>query len=109
MAPENPAQYAYHASGNPSGDSGVQLSRLILEAIRVRNTGKDVCELGCGNGYLSGLLAEEGFNVLGVDASESGILIARESFGAGAEFLCRSIDPGLVDELGEDRFIVDSC
>ena len=103
-----PGEYRYRAAGNPSGDAGERLSRLIVAELQARLAcgGKVVCELGCGNGYLSGLLGELGFEVLGVDASESGIEIAQEHYGGSAAFLCRAIGPGLAAELGGERFDV---
>jgi len=51
--------------------------RLIrwLEAEHVRN----VLDLGCGNGAFTGALAEAGYDVVGVDMSESGIAVARRA------------------------------
>ncbi len=37
-------------------------------------------DLGCGNGSISNLLSELGFQVIGVDSSKSGISVARTSF-----------------------------
>lgn len=77
-----------------------------MRLVEARRPGKRICELGCGNGYLSGLLGERGFDVLGVDASESGVEIAKEQHASTAVFLCRSIEPGLAAELGRARFDV---
>ena len=105
-----PAEYRYRAAGNPSGDAGERLSRFIVAELQARRSGiaagEAVCELGCGNGYLSGLLGGLGFEVLGVDASESGIEIAQSHYGGSAAFLCRAIGPGLAAELGRERFDV---
>jgi 2-polyprenyl-3-methyl-5-hydroxy-6-metoxy-1,4-benzoquinol methylase len=106
MSEGSPADYRYRAAGNPSGAAGERLSRLIVAEIQARHPGKAVCELGCGNGYLSGLLGELGFEVLGVDASDSGIEIAQEHYGGSAAFLSRAIGPGLAADLGRERFDV---
>jgi 2-polyprenyl-3-methyl-5-hydroxy-6-metoxy-1,4-benzoquinol methylase len=37
-------------------------------------------DLGCGNGSISNLLSQLGFDVVGVDPSESGITMARRTF-----------------------------
>lgn len=37
-------------------------------------------DLGCGNGSLSHVIAEQGYEVVGVEESEQGIAIARQSF-----------------------------
>nr|WP_277882624.1 class I SAM-dependent methyltransferase [Microcoleus sp. FACHB-68] len=39
-----------------------------------------VLDLGCGNGSLTHLVAQHGYEVVGLDSSEQGIAIARESF-----------------------------
>ncbi|MCK6693193.1 MAG: class I SAM-dependent methyltransferase, partial [Thermoanaerobaculia bacterium] len=44
-------------------------------------------DLGCGNGALAGKLLNEGFNVYGIDASTSGIDIARRMHGEDRFFL----------------------
>ncbi len=51
--------------------------RKLLKGIGTR---AKVLDLGCGNGYFSHEIAKLGFEVHGVDRSESGIRIARESF-----------------------------
>lgn len=39
-----------------------------------------IVDMGCGNGYLAGLLARSGHDVLGFDVSADGIDIARKSY-----------------------------
>lgn len=39
-----------------------------------------VLDLGCGNGSLSHLIAQQGYEVVGVEDSEQGVAIARQSF-----------------------------
>ena len=41
---------------------------------------KSICDLGCGNGHISGRLAALDYDVTGVDASASGIQIARSAY-----------------------------
>lgn len=38
-----------------------------------------VLDVGCGNGYIASRLAEMGYSVVGVDASEEGVAIARNA------------------------------
>lgn len=42
--------------------------------------GRTAFDLGCGNGATSGMLAERGFSVTGVDTSQSGITLAQKAF-----------------------------
>jgi SAM-dependent methyltransferase len=43
---------------------------------------KRVFELGCGHGYIADRLSKEGFDVTGVDPSEQGIALGRQSYPA---------------------------
>jgi len=98
------SQYVYRQRENPNGKMGEVLARVVLANLGSLDGRGRICELGCGNGYLSGLMAAAGFEVLGLDASESGIRIASEHHGARARFICRSIRPDLAQELGQDSF-----
>lgn len=80
--------YGFTTAGNPSGRSGKSLSSKLCAVIcQIENVNR-ICELGCGNGYLANRLAEAGFQVTGIDASHTGIEIARK--GGSATFICRS-------------------
>jgi cyclopropane fatty-acyl-phospholipid synthase-like methyltransferase len=57
-----------------------------------------ILDLGCGNGGFTKALAAPGRELLGLDASESGIRLARES-GAPAEFLQATMDSPLPRDL----------
>ncbi len=48
----------------------------VVRALRAAGA-RTVLDLGCGNGALTAVLAREGFETLGADASESGVRIAR--------------------------------
>ncbi|MDF5717163.1 MAG: class I SAM-dependent methyltransferase [Rhizonema sp. NSF051] len=51
-----------------------------------------VLDLGCGNGSLSNLIAQQGYQVVGVEESASGIAIARQKFPD-----CRFIQASIYD------------
>jgi len=74
----------------------------LLEAVkqRLRRRRKDgkVLDLGCGNGFLSNELSRLGFNVYGVDSSQSGIQIARQAF-PHVQFLLGDVEEDLCPEL----------
>ena len=55
--------------------------RAILEAVRRHARGR-VLDAGCGEGWLARALAADGFEVVGIDASEELITRARELGGA---------------------------
>jgi 2-polyprenyl-6-hydroxyphenyl methylase/3-demethylubiquinone-9 3-methyltransferase len=61
--------------------------------------GQCIIDLGCGNGYLSGLLAGAGHRVVALDSSPEGIRIAREQFPA-IEFHCASVYDPLASFVG---------
>jgi len=44
-----------------------------------KNTNRCILDIGCGNGYLANYLISQGYNVYGTDASEAGIVIARQA------------------------------
>ena len=48
----------------------------ILEILN-KTDGKKILDIGCGNGWLTNLLIEKGYEAYGTDASESGIAIAK--------------------------------
>lgn len=65
---------------------------------------RTVLDIGCGNGTITGKLAQAGYEVTGIDVTPSGIERARASF-PGLDFRVHSIDDPLPDEL-RSRFDV---
>lgn len=66
-----------------------------------------VLDAGCGNGYVTGILLEAGFDVVGIDASASGIQQARAN-NPGGTFECLSVYEELKDRLGPFDLIVST-
>lgn len=66
-----------------------------------------IADLGCGNGYLAGLLAGLGHRVSALDSSEDGIRIAKEAYPA-IDFHCLSLYENLVPHIGSDYDVVIS-
>jgi len=73
----------------------------------VRESGaKKVVEVGCGDGWNCGQLAEAGFNVVGVDWSKNGVDHAKRLV-PGAEFFCGDVKSPEFREQFKDPF--DAC
>jgi 2-polyprenyl-3-methyl-5-hydroxy-6-metoxy-1,4-benzoquinol methylase len=71
-------EWTTDCAGN--GASGEKLTRVFVERVNKLKNVRSICDLGCGNGHISGRLAALGYDVTGVDASESGIRIARRAY-----------------------------
>ena len=78
---ETRQDYGYRTAG--LGCSHVYLLPKLLEILDAgrRTQGHvRIFELGCGNGSVADELHRRGFQVAGIDASESGIRVAREHY-----------------------------
>lgn len=62
-----------------------------------------VLDIGCGNGFTAGQFLARGCTVVGVDLSESGIKIARESYPQG-RFEILGADDHVLENLKEPAF-----
>lgn len=83
-----------------NGDVGLGVARKVLAIIAARPGVRTICDLGCGNGYLAGQLGARGFTVVGVDASETYLEIAREhNSRRGVTFVQGLIDANLARQL----------
>jgi SAM-dependent methyltransferase len=96
-------EFEWHVPDAGNGESGVGLITAFIRIIAALENVKTVCDLGCGNGYMPGRLAELGYRVTGVDASESGIDIAQANFSQ-ATFLRATIDSTLRDRMELEQF-----
>ncbi len=67
--------------------------------------GQPLLDLGCGNGYVSNMMAQLGYPVVGVDASDTGIPIARQAFPAVTFHHASAYEP-LAERLGRFRTVV---
>lgn len=65
-------------------------------------------DVGCGNGALCGRLLGQGYRVVGIDVSESGLAIARATHPA-ARFEMLAADDALLDRLAEPPFDYVTC
>lgn len=72
-------EFEWNVDGAGGGESGVGLADLFIKQVAALDKVERVCDLACGNGYISGRLAALGYDVVGVDASESGIQLATKN------------------------------
>jgi 2-polyprenyl-3-methyl-5-hydroxy-6-metoxy-1,4-benzoquinol methylase len=75
-------QYAY-LDGKSSHHHAYLLPPLLEMLSEIKRSGSQklrVLDLGCGNGSLSHLIAQQGYEVVGVEDSETGVNYARQSF-----------------------------
>lgn len=56
------------------------LLAMLKEAKPTDSSTIKVLDLGCGNGSLTHIIAQQGYDVVGLDSSEQGITIAQQSF-----------------------------
>ncbi|HEU5130545.1 MAG TPA: class I SAM-dependent methyltransferase [Pyrinomonadaceae bacterium] len=98
-------EFEWHAEGAGNGESGEKLTRVFVELVKKLDGVQSICDLGCGNGHISGRLAALGYHVIGVDASASGIEIARRAY-PGVEFVNALIDRDL--SLGQFDLMISS-
>src|SRR5215213_4678407 len=92
------------AAGN--GESGEKLTCMFVELVKKLEGVRSICDLGCGNGHISGRLAALGYDVTGVDASASGIRIARRAY-PNARFVEARLESNLTD-LGDFDLVISS-
>jgi 2-polyprenyl-3-methyl-5-hydroxy-6-metoxy-1,4-benzoquinol methylase len=97
------SEFKWNAAGAADGESGVALAEMIIKRITALKKIERICDLGCGNGYISGRLATLGYDVVGIDASESGTRIARQTHPQ-ARFICSFIDEGLCERIAHESF-----
>ena len=74
------SEFEWLAESAGNGESGEKLTLVFVELVRKLEGVRSICDLGCGNGHITGRLAELGYRVTGVDASSSGIAIARRAY-----------------------------
>ena len=74
--PDTPVEYPYSVAGVGHSDSYLlpSLARFLAQQRPAR-----IFEIGCGNGSTASWLQRRGIEVVGIDASASGIAIANES------------------------------
>jgi len=106
------SQYEYSYQDNCSGHDHAYLIAPLLEMLsQVKSSSQQklrVLDIGCGNGSLTNLIAQRGYEVVGVEESESGVAFARSSF-PDCQFIQGSIYNLPYAELGDSFDIVIAC
>lgn len=96
-------EFEWHVPEAGNGEAGVGLTEKFIHVVQRIENVKRICDLGCGNGFMAGRLADLGYEVTGIDASQSGIEIARANFPK-ATFLQVEIDATLPDRTKVQEF-----
>ena len=94
MAAPTYTEFEWHTESAGNGESGEKLTHVFTSLVQKLKDVRSICDLGCGNGHISGRLAALGFEVTGVDASKSGIQLARRTYPQ-ANFIEALIDRDL--------------
>ena len=102
-----PAEFSWSTTKAANGASGEGLARRFLSLVNTIEGVKTICDLGCGNGYIAGRLGALGYDVTGIDASSSGIELAKRTY-PNVSFLKAKIDRELCVEVGNDFDLVIS-
>jgi len=105
MAAPTYTEFEWHAESAGNGASGEKLTGVFIDLVKTLDGVRSICDLGCGNGHISGRLAALGYHVTGVDASASGIQIAQRAY-PGVEFVHALIDRDL--KLGKFDLVISS-
>ena len=106
MAAPTYSEFEWQADRAGNGESGEKLTHVFVELVKQLDGVKSICDLGCGNGHITGRLAALGYQVTGVDASASGIKIARHTY-PGVEFV-ESLIAGDLKRLGSFDLVISS-
>jgi 2-polyprenyl-3-methyl-5-hydroxy-6-metoxy-1,4-benzoquinol methylase len=99
-------EFEWHAASAGNGASGEKLTNAFVALVRQLDGVRSICDLGCGNGHITGRLATLGYEVTGIDASISGVRIARQHYPQ-AKFIQACIDRDL-NGLGEYDLVISS-
>lgn len=103
MAAPTYTEFEWHAETAGNGESGEKLTQVFIKLVQQLNDVSSICDLGCGNGHISGRLAALGYQVTGIDASKSGIQVARRIY-PHANFIEAFIDRDLDDTIAQRNF-----
>lgn len=80
MATPAYTEFEWHGADAANGASGEKLTEVFAGLVQKLDGVRTICDLGCGNGHIAGRLASLGYEVTGIDASQSGIRIAQHAY-----------------------------
>ena len=95
MAAPAYTEFEWQAEGAGNGESGERLTEFFVNLVKQIGGVRTICDLGCGNGHIAGRLATHGYEVTGIDASRSGVAIAKRTYPQ-VKFVEAMIDRDLV-------------
>lgn len=95
--------FGWTSAGPANSESGRGLADVFVTLVTKLTHVKTICDLGCGNGYMTNRLAELGYEVTGVDASKTGLAIARQT-SPNSQFIEALIDAKLGANTGLNSF-----
>ncbi len=104
-------KYEYFYSDSKPGHHHSYLIKPLMEMISESidlfeyKTKLRILDIGCGNGSLSNLIADQGYEVVGIEESESGVKLANQTF-PNCRFIQGTIYNLPYAELGEKFDIV---
>ena len=103
MATQTYTEFEWQAAVAANGTSGAKLASVFVELVKKLDGIGTICDLGCGNGHISGRLAALDYQVTGVDGSSSGIRIARHMYPE-VNFVETLIDRALPQRIEAEEF-----
>jgi 2-polyprenyl-3-methyl-5-hydroxy-6-metoxy-1,4-benzoquinol methylase len=99
------ARWGDDDAGPMNGESGRKLAERVLGIVQREPAGLSVCDLGCGNGFLAAMVAALGHHVVGIDASERLLALARAHHQhPGTEYRHGLFGPELTRDLARRPF-----
>jgi 2-polyprenyl-3-methyl-5-hydroxy-6-metoxy-1,4-benzoquinol methylase len=90
LTPEKDYEYAYEDNALTNAHGFLMAPLLAMLPRSTDGRKLRVLDLGCGNGSLSHIIAQQGYEVVGMEESPSGVAIAQQNF-PDCQFICGSI------------------
>jgi 2-polyprenyl-3-methyl-5-hydroxy-6-metoxy-1,4-benzoquinol methylase len=99
--------YGYSSPEPSSGNTSRELADVFVKIVQELHEVTNICDLGCGTGYLAAKLGGRGYRVIGIDASQSGIALAKKNYaGERVSFICAELGVDSPRVLPNEKFDV---